>query len=111
EEARAVLVAGWPMPVPESGIWIAICSLLSGTNKIPVSDPAIDGVKVTFTVHVAPGTIGEEDAQSSVSAKLPRTPRGPTVNVGSLPTFVNVRAWGALVVPKFWLPKFMAEGD
>jgi hypothetical protein len=63
----------------------------------PVRDPAIDGVKVTLTVHVAP-ELREEPQVLLGTAKLPVAVMELTVTAAAL-VFLSVTSFDVLVVP------------
>ena len=93
----AGLILSGRLPVPESATVSGESGALSLTASEPVSDPEIEGVKVTFTVHEAP--VPRDDPQ--VLLKTPKFPVAAMELILTLPAlvFFRVMAFVALVVP------------
>jgi len=94
--AKAPAVA----PVPERAtVWVP---LLSTTERVPLSVPAVVGVKVTSMLQLAPAA--RLVPQLLVSAKLPEAPMLVSESA-VLPPFVRVTDMAALVMLRTWLLK------
>ena len=95
-----------PVPVPERA---TVCvPTLSATERVPLSDPVVVGVKVTEMVQLAPAV--KVEPQVLVSAKLPEALMPLTLSV-ALPLLVRVRDLEELAVFSSCAAKLMAEGD
>jgi hypothetical protein len=92
---------------------VTVCGLivaLSVKVSKPVLVPVAVGVKLTLTEQAPLASIGEEDAQLSVSEKSPEATTSVTISPAA-PTLVRVAVCGALVVPTAWLPNLYNEGE
>src|SRR6478735_11928934 len=101
-----------PVPVPERASACGVSGASSAIETVAVRVPRPEGVKVTESVHIAPGaSVAGAGGQSSVSAKSPEpaTAIEEIVN-GVLPELVSAEVRAALVEPTSWDPKARAAG-
>jgi hypothetical protein len=104
----AGVAVAWSTPFPASAV---VCGLLfapSVTVKVPVREPVAPGVKVTFTVQLAPAF--SDVPQLFVCPKSPVTAIGDKLRlVGKL--FLSVTALAVLVMPTAWFPNERLAGE
>ena len=77
---------------------------LSVKLRFPFSVPVVVGVKVTFSVHVPFGAMGEAVMQLPDTAKLPVVATPVTLR-SAVPLFVRVTLFAVLVVLTTWFAK------
>src|SRR6516162_8135854 len=112
----AVMVSGTVGDVPVSGIVTVLFPVpFDWITRDAVRVPGYVGVKVTPTVHVAPGASGlGVNGQVLVRAKSPAfvpAMTGTLVNRRfTVPLLVTVTLCAELVVPSAWLPKVRLAG-
>src|SRR5579863_2268301 len=75
--------------------------------RLPVRNPAIDGLKVTLIEQFAPAPT--EPLQVLTAVKSP-VALMPVTTSEAFPVLVKVTVRGALFVPSGWLPKSTVEG-
>src|SRR5580765_7022190 len=101
-----------PAPVPERASACDVSGASSAIETVAVRVPRSEGVKVTESVHVAPGArVAGAGGQSPLAAKsgVPASSIEEIVN-GVLPEFVSAEVRAALVEPTSWDPKARAAG-
>lgn len=100
DEAIVVLVVGWPMPVPLNCSVAGMMLKLLAMVTLPFLDPAAVGTKLIDTVQLADGGSGEDETQSSVSAKSV-VGRMLSTDIGESLVFDSVICCGVLPLPTF----------
>jgi hypothetical protein len=95
-----VVVVGCPMPVPlncsVAGMMLKLLEMVTP----PFLDPDAVGTKLIDTVQLAEGGRGEDETQSSISAKS-LVALIPITDMGELLVFESVICCGALPLPTF----------
>lgn len=96
-------------PVPESDTVCGLLGALSVNVRVPVREPNTVGVKVTFTMHLAPtGRVVPHVLEDM--AKMPLVAMLLMFSVAA-PLLVNVTVLAALVVLMTTFPKLNEVGD